>query len=715
MELSSSSSVFWFSLCVLVIFCCRGGAIELPGNVTVRALFMFGDSIVDTGNNNNLTTLAKCNFPPYGRDFNGGQPTGRFSNGKVPADFIVEELGIKELLPAYLDPNLQPEDLPTGVNFASGGAGYDPLTAKVETAIPLSDQLKLFKEYTQKLKNMVGEEETNTIFTNSLFIVVVGSNDIANVYYNAHIRQLQLSIGAYTDFMASSASSFLKELYQLGARRIGAFGVPPLGCLPSSRTVAGRGKRDECIKEYNQASELFNTKFSVAIDSLSRNLPDAKVVYIDIYNPLFELIQNPRKYGFEFVDKGCCGSGTLEAAFTCNSLTPTCPDASIYIFWDSYHPAERTYKMLVSEILQKYNFFSYSASICCLLVITIFQVYTSEATVKLQDNVTISAIFMFGDSIVDTGNNNNKLNAVARSNFPPYGRDFMGAKPTGRFSNGKIPSDLIVETLGIKEVLPAYLDPDIQTKDLLTGVSFASAGAGYDPVTSWLVAAISLTKQLQLFEECMERVKESFGEERARHITANSVSIVSAGSNDIANTYFLLLFRILEFNISSYADLLATSASLFLEGLYKQGARKIGVLGSPPLGCMPSSRTVRGGHDRNCVTYYNEAAQLFNSKMKVVLDNLNKKYPQSRMVFIDGYTIMNDIIQNPKKYGFEVADRGCCGTGTFEVAATCNKWSLFTCTNASKYVFWDSYHPTEEAYRILMDYLFPDMLNQLFS
>lgn len=65
--------------------------------------------------------------------------------------------------------------------------------------------------------------------------------------------------------------------------------------------------------------------------------------------------------------------------------------------------------------------------------------------------------------------------------------------------------------------------------------------------------------------------------------------------------------------------------------------------------------------------------------------------------------------------GFEVADKGCCGTGTYEVAAACNKWSLFTCTNASKYVFWDSYHPTEEAYRILVDYIFQDNLHQLFS
>jgi hypothetical protein len=44
----------------------------------------------------------------------------------------VEDLGVKELLPAYRDPTLQPEDFLTGVSFASGGAGYDPLTSTIE-------------------------------------------------------------------------------------------------------------------------------------------------------------------------------------------------------------------------------------------------------------------------------------------------------------------------------------------------------------------------------------------------------------------------------------------------------------------------------------------------------------------------------------------------------------------------------------------------------
>ena len=61
--------------------------LKLPANVSVPAVIMFGDSIVDTGNNNNNFN-ARCNFLPYGKDFQGGRPTGRYSNGKVPADLF---------------------------------------------------------------------------------------------------------------------------------------------------------------------------------------------------------------------------------------------------------------------------------------------------------------------------------------------------------------------------------------------------------------------------------------------------------------------------------------------------------------------------------------------------------------------------------------------------------------------------------------------------
>jgi phospholipase/lecithinase/hemolysin len=53
-----------------------------------RAFFVFGDSLVDNGNNNYLATTARADSPPYGIDYPTRRPTGRFSNGRNIPDFI---------------------------------------------------------------------------------------------------------------------------------------------------------------------------------------------------------------------------------------------------------------------------------------------------------------------------------------------------------------------------------------------------------------------------------------------------------------------------------------------------------------------------------------------------------------------------------------------------------------------------------------------------
>ncbi|KAJ6953436.1 GDSL esterase/lipase EXL3-like [Populus alba x Populus x berolinensis] len=338
-------------LLFLTVACSVKSSVKLPPNVTVPALLLFGDSIVDAGNNNNIQTLVKCNFPPYGKDFEGGVPTGRFCNGKVPSDIIAKELGIKDTVPAYLDSTVLPQDLVTGVTFASGGAGFDPLTPKLVSVISLSDQLKYLKEYIGKLEAMIGEEKTKFILKNSLFLVVAGSDDIANTYFTIRARKSQYDVPAYTDLMANSASSFAQELYELGARRIGFFSAPPIGCVPSQRTLAGGAGR-KCAENLNEAAKLFNSKLSKKLDSLGSSLPNGRFVYIDVYNLLLDLIQNPKKHGFQVADKGCCGTGDIEVSILCNQYTPVkCANISDHIFWDSYHPTESAYKALVSPLL----------------------------------------------------------------------------------------------------------------------------------------------------------------------------------------------------------------------------------------------------------------------------------------------------------------------------------------------------------------------------
>ncbi|XP_060211795.1 GDSL esterase/lipase EXL3-like [Lycium barbarum] len=349
--------VFWlhnkmglFHVLFLLFVACEGKV----KNVSVKAVFTFGDSIVDQGNNNHIITFAKCNFEPYGKDFmDGNKPTGRFSNAKTPSDLIVDELGIKELMPAYLDPNLQAEDLKTGVSFASGGCGFDPQTAIIAAALPLSTQLDHFREYIGKLKELVGEEEANDILSNSLFLVVAGSDDLANTYFTIGIRRLQYDLNAYTNLIVDGASDFVQGLYKLGAKNIAVFGIPPIGCLPAQRTLAG-GLTRECATEYNQAAQIANTKLSAAINWLSKTLLQSKLALIDLYNPVLDLIGNPQKHGFEVVDKGCCGTGTIEAVILCNKYSGTCEDDTKYLFWDSYHPTERGYRILVDQFLKKY-------------------------------------------------------------------------------------------------------------------------------------------------------------------------------------------------------------------------------------------------------------------------------------------------------------------------------------------------------------------------
>ncbi|KAL4311324.1 hypothetical protein GQ457_01G025680 [Hibiscus cannabinus] len=382
--LSSSKALLLPYILVFVLLNSVKALVKLPANETVPAIIAFGDSIVDAGNNNNLQTLVKCNFLPYGKDFDGGVPTGRFCNGKIPSDLVAEELGIKKTVPAYLNLILTPQDLKTGVTFASGGAGYDPLTSKLavhsfffffffkslsflrlpngvstyvqkyQSVIPLSEQLDHFREYIWRLRSIVGEEETNFILAKSLFLVVAGSDDIANTYFLLRVRKFQYDVPSYTTLMANSALDFLKELYGLGARRIGVFSAPPIGCLPSQRSLTA-GNGTGCAEDNNVAAKLFNKKLYAVVDSLQTSLSDGKFVYIDVYNPLLDILQNPKKYGFEVADRGCCGTGNVEVAVLCNQIsTSTCRNDSEYVFWDSYHPTEKAYRALVGPLMKEY-------------------------------------------------------------------------------------------------------------------------------------------------------------------------------------------------------------------------------------------------------------------------------------------------------------------------------------------------------------------------
>jgi hypothetical protein len=64
--------------------------VAAAGSGKVPAIYVFGDSTADVGNNNYLpgSAVPRANFPHNGVDFPTSRPTGRFSNGYNGIDFL---------------------------------------------------------------------------------------------------------------------------------------------------------------------------------------------------------------------------------------------------------------------------------------------------------------------------------------------------------------------------------------------------------------------------------------------------------------------------------------------------------------------------------------------------------------------------------------------------------------------------------------------------
>ncbi|KAK6163806.1 hypothetical protein DH2020_000670 [Rehmannia glutinosa] len=263
------------------------------------AILVFGDSSVDTGNNNYIITPFKGDHPPYGLDFPGRVPTGRFSNGKLIPDILASLIGLKETIPPFLAPNLSDEEILTGVCFASAGSGYDDLTTSFSHVIPMSKQPGYFKDYIRRLKGIVGEEEVSRILGSALVIVSAGTNDFIFNFYDIPTRRIQFSNDQYQHFLQNKLQNFIKELHYLGCRKMVVSGLPPIGCLPIQMTAKSPILRS-CSHKENADSQSYNHKLQKLLPQIEAELPESKILYVDAYNPLMDMINNPQKYGKVF-------------------------------------------------------------------------------------------------------------------------------------------------------------------------------------------------------------------------------------------------------------------------------------------------------------------------------------------------------------------------------------------------------------------------------
>ncbi|GAB2231362.1 hypothetical protein Droror1_Dr00010368 [Drosera rotundifolia] len=323
-------------------------------------------------------------------------------------------------------------------------------------------------------------------------------------------------------------------------------------------------------------------------------------------------------------------------------------------------------------------------------------------------------LLVFGDSTVDPGNNDYII-TTELSNFCPYGIDFPHHIPTGRFSNGRLVPDFAASYIsGTNKYVRAYLDPTLTLHDFLEGVSFASAGSGYDPATAIENGALNIQMQFNNLKAYRNKLEAAIGKTKAAEQIEKALFVISAGTNDLTNYFQFRSIIHQKYTVSGYKQFLLNQFKRFIQDLLNFGAKNIFVINVPPAGCIPKAITFRPIFtnatapflSRGCVDSLTTIAAEFNQMIQNEVKAMQPSLGQRKIVYADIFTRFRDIIKNPDKFDFEVVNRGCCGTGLFEVSTTCTILSGL-CSNRSKYFFWDAIHPSEKGYSLLFEDLLP--------
>ncbi|MED6164064.1 hypothetical protein PIB30_086147 [Stylosanthes scabra] len=313
---------------LLVLVTCLKAAPQVP------CLFIFGDSLSDSGNNNNLATTAKANFIPYGIDFPSG-PTGRFTNGRTTVDLISQLLGFEEFIPPFA--NTSGYDILRGVNYASGSAGILVESGSHAGAvISLGLQIANHRVIVSRISSILGSmDKAQEHLRKCLYYVNIGSNDYINNYFQSQLYPTSqvYTPTQYAEFLIQHLKLNLLDLVDVGASKLVIVGLGLPGCTPNS--IKNYGRNGSCYEEGNEQVSIFNSKLPSLVDFLNYNLyPYSKSIFID---SAAVAIANTNAPSFTVSTVGCCVTGSRGE---CVPNEAPCNNRKEYVFWDDFHPTE---------------------------------------------------------------------------------------------------------------------------------------------------------------------------------------------------------------------------------------------------------------------------------------------------------------------------------------------------------------------------------------
>ncbi|MEH2210073.1 SGNH/GDSL hydrolase family protein [Nostoc sp.] len=262
-------------------------------------LYVFGDSLSDTGNIYNATSKTYPASPPYFE--------GRFSDGPIWIDYLGDQLGLKPTLLTTI-PSIPPTQ---GINFAFGGA-----SSGLDNAVVPNQNLP------GVLKQVLGfagtlQANNQTADPDALYTLWGGANDF--FFLNPEDSKTPIS----------NISLALNTLVGVGAKNILVFNLPDLGQLPAAK-INGRNPTT-----LSKSTSEFNLGLAQTVKALNQN-PNLNIISVDTYS----LFNQASALGFTNVTESC-----LSRPDICK------PGDNKFLVWDGFHPTTAAHKEIADTAL----------------------------------------------------------------------------------------------------------------------------------------------------------------------------------------------------------------------------------------------------------------------------------------------------------------------------------------------------------------------------
>ncbi|XP_051128511.1 GDSL esterase/lipase At5g03980-like [Andrographis paniculata] len=301
----------------------------------------------------------------------------------------------------------------------------------------------------------------------------------------------------------------------------------------------------------------------------------------------------------------------------------------------------------------------------------------------------------------------------------PYGQTFF-QNPTGRCSDGLLMIDYIAIAAGLP-LLPPYKNTGA---DLTRGVNFAVAGATALPAGALAARGIvspataaSLSVQLDWMSSYFNST--CFDESDCTDRLETALFMVGEiGGNDY--NYAIFQGKSMD-EVRSMVPEVVAAILKAAKKVIEFGATRIVIPGNFPIGCFPIYKTAFQSNipeaydEKQCLKHLNKFAMYHNEELRKGIAELRQEYIYDQIVYGDYYNAFEYVLEVAGQRGLDT-QRACCGQGgmyNFEMGRMCGAVGVPVCPNPEKYVSWDGVHLTQEAYKIMAQWLLSDIFANL--